>query len=435
MSFRLLKNSKYSKARLGVLKTAHGEIKTPFFMPIATRGSVKTLTPAEIKELGAEIVLGNTYHLYLRPGLKIIKKSGGLHRFMDWHGPILTDSGGVQVFSLDNKKAKKHRPKADQPLKPWAYQPLAVAEESKEADALVKVTDKGVEFRSVYDGSKHLFTPKKALEIQAALGSDIRMVLDVCSPAKCLREQAEKDLKITLKWAAVGARHDAPDKMKSKFLLFGIVQGALYKDLRLQCASALVKMNYDGYAVGGLAVGESVKEMYKVLDYTVPELPENKPHYLMGVGLPEQIIAAVKRGIDMFDCVIPTREARHGRLYQWSSVSLRGASTLLRGDEATPLLSERPLTRGLLRFARNDVLKNSVFYQTINIKSGKFAQDTSPINPYSKFAELRNLSKAYLRHLFSVGEPLALRLATLNNLEFYLGLMAEIRKGIGNNEL
>lgn len=359
-------------------------------MPIATRGSVKTLTSTEIKELGAEIVLANTYHLYLKPTLSVIKKAGGLHQFMGWRSPILTDSGGFQVFSLKDKNNNQ--------------------------SGLVKVTEKGVEFRSVYDGSKHLFTPKKVLEIQSALGSDIRMVLDVCSPSNCSREQAKKDLNITLKWAAVGARNYAPNKIKSKFLLFGIVQGALYKDLRLKCASALIKMNYDGYAVGGLAVGESVKEMYKVLDYTVPHLPENKPHYLMGVGYPEQIVEAVKRGIDMFDCVIPTREARHGRLYQWGRVSLRA--------------THEPACPELVEWAEGGAKQSRNFYQTINIKSREFARNIEPINPDSKFPELRNLSKAYLRHLFSVNEPLALRLATLNNLEFYLNLMAEIRKAI-----
>ena len=408
MNFRLIKTSKKSQARLGLLKTPHGAIPTPFFMPIATRGTVKSLTSEDLKKLGADIVLSNTYHLYLRPGLAVIKKfgsprfaslatkrageAGGLHRLMNWPGPILTDSGGFQAFSLDNKNRTNNQ-----------------------HHQLVKVTDKGVEFRSVYDGSKHLFTPKKVLAIQEAIGSDIRMVLDVCSPSKCSREQAQKDLEITLRWAKQtqnsklkieskleikNSQPKAGRPLAEKFLLFGIVQGALYRDLRLKCAQELVKMNFHGYAIGGLAVGESPQEMYKVLDYTVPALPQDKPRYLMGVGYPEQIVESVKRGIDMFDCVIPTREARHGRLYQWNDSSLRQS------------------------------LKGSNFYHTINIRSEKFARDISPINPASQLPELKGYSKAYLRHLFAVSEPLSLRLATLNNLEFYLELMKKIRQEI-----
>ncbi|HLD27859.1 MAG TPA: tRNA guanosine(34) transglycosylase Tgt [Patescibacteria group bacterium] len=372
MTFNLTGKSKKSLARTGVLKTGHGLIRTPFFMPIATRSSVKTLTAAEIKKLGGQIVLSNTYHLYLRPGLAVINQAGGLHKFMAWSGPLLTDSGGFQVFSLKDKNAGQK--------------------------SLVKVSGRGVEFKSVYDGSKHLFTPKKVLEIQQVIGSDIRMVLDVCSPAKCSKVLAEHDLEITLKWAKASSKY----KATGNFLLFGIVQGALYQDLRLKSVEKLCRMNFDGYAIGGLAVGESPKEMYQVLDYTVPALPKDKPRYLMGVGYPEQIVAAVKRGIDMFDCVIPTREARHGRLY-----------------------------------VRNSKLEiqNLKFYKTVNIKSEKFKKDNSAINAVSKFLELRNYSKAYLRHLFSVGEPLALRLATLNNLEFYLDLMREIRTAIKDGKL
>src|SRR3989339_225746 len=402
MPFKIIKKSHRSGARLGLLKTKRGVIKTPFFMPIATRGSVKSLESAELKKLGAQIILSNSYHLYLRPGLAVIKKSKGLHGFMNWSGPILTDSGGFQVFSLEAKNVKFKTP--------------------NERKSLVKITDKGVEFKSVYDGSKHFFTPKKVLEIQAAIGSDIRMVLDVCSPAKCSKKQAEQDLEITLQWAKDSLDYKNSKlkikkigqikKAKSKnsalgcldFLLFGIVQGALYKDLRLKSASELSRMSFDGYAIGGLAVGESPQEMYQVLDYTVPALPKDKPHYLMGVGYPEQIVEAVKRGIDMFDCVIPTREARHGRLY-FSQAATGGR--------------QRP---------------GSKFYQTINIRAEKFSQDLSPINADSKLPELRQYTKAYLRHLFAVQEPLALRLATLNNLEFYLQLMSNIRQAIKNNQ-
>ncbi|MDP2587123.1 MAG: tRNA guanosine(34) transglycosylase Tgt [Candidatus Komeilibacteria bacterium] len=397
--FNLLKTSKKSQARLGVLQTAHGKIQTPFFMPIATRGAVKTLRASDIKNLGAEIVLGNTYHLFFKPGLKVLQKAGGLHKFMNWPGPILTDSGGYQVFSLADHKdfGGSHK-------------------------NLVKITPAGVQFNSVYDGSKHLFTPKKVLQIQATIGSDIRMVLDVCSPSKCSHEQAEKDLEITLRWAKSSqtARletHNHVSLAKSKYLLFGIIQGALYKDLRLKSITELKKLNFDGYALGGLAVGETTEEMYGVLDYVAPELPADKPRYLMGVGYPEQIVEAVKRGIDMFDCVIPTREARHGRLYAWSN-----SSRLLRSSDVAARKSESlAMTVG--------------FYKTYNIKSQKFAQDFSAINADSKIPELRTYTKAYLRHLFSVEEPLALQLSTLNNVEFYLQLMARVRQAIKNNQL
>jgi len=377
MSFKIINKSQKSLARIGTLKTKHGVIKTPFFMPIATRGSVKSLTSEDLKKLGAQIVLANSYHLYLKPSLSVIKKSKGLHQFINWPGPILTDSGGYQVFSLGSKEQGTR---------------------NREQKKFVKITEKGVEFRSVYDGSKHLFTPKSVIKMQETFGSDIMMVLDVCSPAKCSYSQAEKDLEITLKWAKEALKHKSK---KENNQLFGIVQGALYKDLRLKSVKALSTLGFNGYAVGGLAVGESPSEMYKVLDYTVPELPQAKPHYLMGVGYPEQIVESVKRGIDMFDCVIPTREARHGRLYIHSS----------------------------------SIIVHRSFYKTINIKSEKFSQDISPINKNSNLPELRHYSKAYLRHLFSVNEPLALRLATLNNLEFYLGLMSEIRELIQSNKL
>jgi len=376
MSFTLLKKSSKSLARLGSLKTAHGIIKTPFFMPVATQGAVKTLSAEEIESLKPQIVLSNTYHLFLKPGLKILKKAGGLHKFMNWRGPILTDSGGFQVFSLQDKHTMNN-------------------------GGLVKLSAGGVEFKSVYDGSKHIFTPEKVLEIQNIIGSDIRMILDVCSPAKCDRIRAEKDLAMTLSWAKTASQKN--NRLKNrKHLLFGIVQGVLFKDLRLESARVLTELNFDGYAVGGLAVGETPAEMNQVLDYTAPALPEKKARYLMGVGYPEQIVEAVKRGIDMFDCVIPSREARHSRLYF---------------------------------FAKKIDFSRANFYHTINIKSEKFSRDAKAINSDSVFLALRNYSKSYLRHLFNVGEPLALRLATLNNLEFYLSLMAKIRVAIKEGKL
>jgi len=374
--FKLKQKSIKSQARIGLIKTSHGQIITPVFMPIATQGAIKNLTTFELEKLKAQIILGNAYHLFFKPGLNIVKKTNGLHRFINWSRPILTDSGGFQVFSLTHKGEARKR----------------------ENKSLVKITPAGVYFQSVYDGSKHFFTPKKVLEIQKIIGSDIRMVLDICSPSKCSRPEAERDLKITLAWAKQARRL----KTKDQSLLFAIVQGALFKDLRKNCAKELVKLNFDGYAIGGLAVGETAKEMYHVLDYTVPELPEEKPRYLMGVGYPKQIIEAVKRGIDMFDCVIPTREARHGRLYF---------------------------------FNIKQKINTVNFYKTFNVKTEKYANDFSPINSNSVFLELRTYSKAYLRHLFNVNEPLAMRLATLNNLEFYLNLMIRIRQAIKNNKL
>jgi queuine tRNA-ribosyltransferase len=375
--FKITDNSKRSQARAGLFKVRHGNIETPFFMPIATRGTVKTLTTDDLLKMGAQIILGNSYHLFLKPGLANIKKADGLHKFINWQKPILTDSGGFQVFSLKVRKALSQKNL-----------------EKNDLGNIVKVTDKGVEFKSVYDGSKHLFTPKSVVELQRIFGSDISMVLDECLKNPSTHAEAEAAVKRTLDWARLSLKYFQSKKHEGKSL-FAIVQGSLFKDLRQACAKELVKNNFGGFAIGGLAVGESPKEMYKVLDYSVPLLPEDKPRYLMGVGYPEQIVEAVKRGIDMFDCVIPTREARHGRLYLWKNNNLAGK-----------------------------------FYQTINITNRKFAKDFSAINQTSKLEELRSYSKSYLRHLFSVNEPLALRLATLNNLEFYLQLMASIRQAI-----
>jgi len=402
--FKIIKKSKKSRARVGVLKTLHGAIKTPFFMPIATKGAVKSLTSFEVEKLKSQIILSNTYHMLLRPGLEILKKAGGLHKFMDWHKPILTDSGGFQVFSLSKIR---------------------------------KILPNGVKFCSHIDGKEFLLTPKKALEIQKIIGSDIRMVLDVCPAFPCTHKEAEDAVNTTTKWAKESLKHrnlchaqlvsssipsDSrhPELVSGSnnsetlfdektlkqvqgdgFLLFPIVQGSVYKDLRLKSAKELVDMSktsdWDGYAIGGVAVGEPFESALEILDYTVPALPENKPHYLMGLGYPEQIIEAVKKGIDMFDCVIPTREARHGRLY----------------------------------FFKDKKFK----YSSSSIRNAKFAKDFSPINSDSKIKELRIYTKAYLHHLFKTQEPLCIRLATLNNVEFYLSLMLRIRESIKKGKL
>ena len=276
---------------MGILKTAHGDIPTPFFMPLATKAAVKNLTADEVKGLGAEIILANTYHLYLQPGLKVLEKIGGLHKLMNWSGPILTDSGGFQVFSLAKIR---------------------------------KIMPYGVEFSSPINGSKHVLTPKKVLEIQKIIGSDIAMILDVCPSSKENKSKIKAAVDLTTIWAKEASQEikktRKPENNKSRNqLFFGIIQGGLYKDLRLKSLNDLVSLGWDGYAIGGLAVGESPKEMYKVLDYLTPAMPKDKPRYLMGVGTPANIIEAVKRGVDMFDCVIPTREARHGRLYCFPS--------------------------------------------------------------------------------------------------------------------
>ncbi|MFA6227994.1 MAG: tRNA guanosine(34) transglycosylase Tgt [Patescibacteria group bacterium] len=397
MAFKLLKKSKKSQARLGKLKTAHGIIKTPFFMPIATKGAVKNLTAADVKDLGSPILLSNTYHLYLTPGREVLSAAGGLHKFMDWRGAILTDSGGFQVFSLSKIR---------------------------------KILPQGVEFRSHLDGSKHILTPKSVLDIQKTIGSDIAMILDVCPPSTAKHQEIKEAVEITTKWAKEAARtiksRKSRSKNQDKQLYFAIVQGGVYRDLREQSLQDLVKLDFDGYAVGGLAVGETNKEMYEVLDYLAPQLPAGKPRYLMGVGTPENIIEAVKKGIDMFDCVIPTREARHGRLYVWPDMSLR------EGCNHPTKQSLKKYQRGLqdcfasLRFARNDE-----WYQTINITNSKYKHDFSPING----SNLKKYSKAYLHHLFKTGEPLAMRLATLNNLDFYLRLMEGIRRQIKKGNL
>lgn len=384
--FKILKTSKKSRARLGKLKLAHGVVQTPFFMPIATKASVKTLDSADIENLGAEIILSNTYHLLLRPGMEVMKKAGGLHKFMNWPRPILTDSGGYQIFSLAKQR---------------------------------KITEDGAIFRSHIDGRQFTLTPELALEIQKNLGSDIAMILDVCAPYPCSKKEAEKAVQLTTAWAERSKNYSLPVTRYPlhKQLMFGIVQGSVYKDLRLKSARELVAKNFDGYAVGGLAVGEPRKKMYKILDYVVPELPAEKPHYLMGVGQPEEIVEAVRRGIDMFDCVLPTRNARHGLIYIWSPrLSLRG------GRKPT---KQSPEIAALTPFARNDK-----FYNTLHITNEKFKNDFSPLDKNCSCPTCKNYTRAYLRHLFIAGEPLGARLATIHNVYFYLELMRKIRAAI-----
>jgi queuine tRNA-ribosyltransferase len=334
------------RARYGTLHTAHGDIPTPIFMPVGTRASVKAVSPAELHDLDAAIILGNTYHLYLRPGMEVIEAAGGLHKFMGWDKPILTDSGGYQVFSLAN---------------------------------LNKITPEGVSFRSHIDGSKLFLGPKEAMAIQRTLGSDIAMVFDECTPWPCTEKQAADSLKLTLDWARKSRDQEpAPGQ-----LVFGIVQGSLFQELREVCARELMQIPFEGYAIGGLSVGEPEVDMYRVVDWVEPLLPQDKPRYLMGVGTPPQLVEAVARGIDMFDCVLPTRVGRNGSA-----------------------------------FTRDGM---------IQAKAGKFKTDFSPLDPDCDCYTCKNFSKAYVRHLLNVGEILGLRLVTLHNLHFYLTLMAEMR--------
>ncbi|MFH0930034.1 MAG: tRNA guanosine(34) transglycosylase Tgt [Candidatus Moraniibacteriota bacterium] len=373
--------------RTGKLYTAHGVINTPFFLPIATKGAVKNLTPEELRELGAEIILGNTYHLWLRPGEKLIEKAGGLQKFMNWNGPILTDSGGYQVFSLAGRRDEK---------------------------SSVKLSEKGVEFRDPIDGKKYFMTPEKSIEIQLALESDIIMVLDECPPYPCSRKYAKKSLERTTRWAQRCKKYfdkrisNLKLKIKNlKFkrpLLFGIIQGSVYKDLRIESAKQLLELDLDGYAIGGVAVGEPREKMKKILEWVLPMLPEDKPRYLMGLGRPEEIVFAVENGIDMFDCVIPTRNARHGSLFVWLARNASRAKLALRSDAGG---------------------KN--FYETINITNAKFKKDLKPIDKNCDCYTCKNYTRAYLRHLFAVGEPLAGRLATIHNLKFYQDLMKRLR--------
>jgi len=381
LGFELQKTSKKSRARAGILHTAHGPIETPFFMPIATKAAVKGLTIGEVQSAGAQITLSNTYHLLLQPGMAIMKKFAGLHKFMNTTLPILTDSGGFQIFSLGHMRQLR-------------------------AD--------GVEFRSHINGDKHLLTPKKVIDIQTILGSDIMMVLDYFPGYPATRKEAEHSVATTTRWAQMAKEYKKKLENRNKKLrnqlLFAIVQGSTFKDLRLQSAKELIAIGdgfstkggpasgWDGYAVGGLAVGEPALEMYKVLDYIVPVLPVDKARYLMGVGYPENIVEAVKRGIDMFDCVIPTREARHGRLFLWSAQG------------------------------RNNL--TGKFYTTINIRNSQFKTDTKSVDKLCSCALCVDYTRGYLYHLFKTDEMLGLRLATIHNITFYLELMARLRRNV-----
>jgi queuine tRNA-ribosyltransferase len=360
--FKILKKAKNSKARTGIFKTPHGEIHTPVFMPVGTKATVKTLSPEEIKSLGTDIILANTYHLMLRPGEKIIKKMGGLHKWMNWNLPILTDSGGFQVFSLDQEKG------------------LAKNAVKK---AKVKIKENGVEFYSHIDGSKHFITPEKAIKIQNDLGADIIMAFDECAPSTSSEKYFEEAMNRTHNWLN---KCKEAHKNTKKQALFGIVQGGTHKSLRTKSAKFVSSMNLPGNAIGGLAIGEGQKIMLKMIETTVPHLPENKPRYLMGVGTPPDLLEAVDRGIDMFDCVLPTRLARHAAF--WTNKGL------------------------------------------FHIKNSKYKTDPTPLEKNCTCYTCKNFSKSYIQHLMKESEILGHRLMTIHNLNFLLNLMAEIRKNI-----
>ena len=350
--FEVIAKSTESRARAGVIQTSHGDVETPIFMPVGTLGSVKSISPEELVEAGAQIILGNTYHLYLRPGCDIINRFEGLHRFMHWNKPILTDSGGFQVFSL----AK-----------------------------LAKISDEGVTFQSHIDGSKHLLSPEKVMEIQACLGTDIMMCLDQCIQYPATREQSRTALKITTRWAQ-RCQQARLDSQNGSNALFGIVQGGMFMDLRRQSAEELMDIDFSGYAVGGLSVGEPVDVMLEMAEFTIPILPQTKPRYIMGVGTPENIVELVALGADMFDCVLPTRNARNGQL-----------------------------------FTRRGV---------INISNSRYKDDTDPPEPECRCYTCRNYSLAYLRHLYLARELLVYRLNTIHNIYYYINFIKSMRAAI-----
>lgn len=358
MEFKLIHQDSKSSARAGLIKTAHGDIETPIFMPVGTQGTVKSISPDELNAVGAQIILGNTYHLYLRPGAELVENGGGLQKFAGWNKPILTDSGGYQVFSLAE---------------------------------LNKVTDEGLKFQSHLDGSYHFFTPELVIQIQRSLGSDIMMVLDRCNPYPCSYDDAAKANKITQRWAerSLQAYQASEPKFGYEQTIFAIVQGSMYSDLRRESASGLIDLNFPGYAIGGLSVGEPKQALYEMTGLCTSLLPFDKPRYLMGVGKPEDLVIAIEMGVDMFDCVIPTRNGRNGTVYTWQG----------------PLV----------------------------VKNALYRRDFKPIDEACHCYVCRNFTRAYIRHLFQAREILALRLASYHNLYFYLKLVKEARLAILEN--
>jgi len=352
LQFELLAKDSQCRARAGRVTTPHGEIETPIFMPVGTHAAMKAMTPAQVNEAGAQIILSNTYHLHLKPGEGLIQKAGGLHKFMNWQRPILTDSGGFQVFSLPKKK----------------------------------ITEDGVFFRHEVSGEEIFLGPKEAMAIQNALGADIIMAFDECIPYPSTKDYAAKSIRKTLRWAEACLKHQKrPDQA-----LFGIVQGSVFEDLRRECAQALTKLDFPGFAIGGVSVGEGLELLKQVVDYTEPYLPENKPRYLMGVGLPEDILESIERGMDMFDCVIPTRYARSATLFT---------------------------RRGKIRLTNR-----------------RYRRDFFPVDPNCSCYCCSNFTRAYLHHLYTSNEILSAILAAIHNVHFYLDMVGMARAAIRNND-
>ena len=348
-----LKNTDQS-ARRGTMTFDRGKVETPAFMPVGTYGTVKAMTPEEVQGIGAQIILGNTFHLAITPGVQVVEAHGDLHDFMHWQGPILTDSGGFQVFSLG---------------------------------AMRKISEQGGDFRSPKDGSKIFMGPEESMKIQQQLGSDIVMIFDECTPYPADKATADQSMQLSLRWARRSKDHH--DKLNNKNALFGIVQGGMYEDLRSESAAALIEIGFDGFAIGGLSVGEPKEEMIKVLDYLPDQLPSDKPRYLMGVGTPSDLVEAVDRGIDMFDCVMPTRNARNGYLFTSTGI--------------------------------------------VKIRNAQYKLDTSALDERCDCYTCRNYTKSYLHHLQRKNEILGARLNTIHNLHYYQDLMAQMRTSIENN--
>ena len=349
LKFEILKEHDNGLTRAGRLETAHGVIETPVFMPVGTQATVKTMTPEELESVGAQIILSNTYHLYLRPGHDLIAEAGGLHKFMNWHGPILTDSGGFQVFSLGDLRTIK---------------------------------DEGATFRSHIDGSVHFLSPEKSMEIQRALGSDIAMCFDECVAYPCSEQEAEEGVRRTTLWAQRCAQAEMAEHQN----IFGIIQGNVYRHLRERSVQEITACDLPGYGIGGLSVGEPKPLMYEVLDYTVPLIPRDKPRYLMGVGSPDCLVEGIRRGIDMFDCVLPTRIARNGTIFTSAG--------------------------------------------RLTVRNAEYKRDFSPLDKNCSCYTCSHYSRAYIRHLLKVNEVLGIRLTTIHNLHFIISLVKELRAAI-----
>jgi len=382
-SFEVLNTGLETCARTGVIHTPHGDIETPAFVPVGTQASVKSLTSDELKELQVQLFFVNTYHMYLRPGLKVIKNAGGLHKFMNWDGPIITDSGGFQVFSLGRKRyASKN-------------------EQGEGESELVRINDDGVVFRSHWDGSEHIFNPENSMQYQWTLGSDIHIAFDDCTPSGVTHKQAEQSMERTHEWAKRSLEEHKKQKTENKKqkkpyqALYGSIQGSVFQDLREKSATYITSLSFDGYAIGGVAVGESKKEMKDILDWVCPYLPDEKPRHLLGVGEIDDIFTLVEHGMDTFDCVQPTRLARMGRVYR------------MQGTES----------------------RKQKAYE-IDLLKADYAEDFSPIEKGCLCYTCTHFTRAYIHHLFKVRELLGYRLATIHNISFINRLTGEIRLAI-----